>query len=330
VTFAAPTRTASPFAADAAFAARMSALVDRAGLEVVAELDTVLGEPGAAFAVAGVLAAERAADIVERHGLGSAIELALLALPAARRLSRPPISTYAVAAVGIEAETGDLVFGGNLEFPGTELTTTIHAEGFVTLRARRRGHTLRLLAISEAHPCAHCRQTLSESTAADELLIVDPLGHRLSIRDLYPWPFRPAALGMDGDSPARPPWPDLTFLADPEADPPPDVADLLLDVGMRAHAPYSGAPSAVVLRLRDGRLAGAGCVESVAFNPSIGALQAALVELAAAQIDPDTIADAWLARVVGGPVDPAPGFRALLRAVAPSAGARVVGWRAGA
>jgi cytidine deaminase len=221
------------------------------------------------------------------------------------------------------------VLGGNLEFPGTELTTTVHAEGFVALRARRRGHTLRLLAISEAHPCAHCRQTLSESASADELLVVDPLGHRLSIRDLYPWPFRPAALGMDGDSPARAPWRDLSFLDDPATDPPPDVAELLLDIGMRAHAPYSRTPSAVVVRMRDGRIAGAGCIESVAFNPSISALQAVLVELAAARIDPDAVVDAWLASAVGGPVDPEPGFRALLRAVAPSAVGHLVSWRIG-
>jgi cytidine deaminase len=329
VTFAAPSRTASPFPADVAFAARMSALSDRTGAAVVAELDAVLGEPTGPLRAAGVLAADRVAEMVDRYGLGSAIELALLALPAARRLSRPSISGYAVAAVGIESETGDLVLGGNLEFPGTELTTTVHAEGFVALRARRRGHTLRLLAISEAHPCAHCRQTLSESAAADELLIVDPLGHRLSIRDLYPWPFRPAALGVDGDAPAHASWPDLMFLADRGADPPPDVADLLLDVGMRAHAPYSAMPSAVALRLRDGRLAGAGCVESVAFNPSISALQAGLVELAAARIDAGAVVDAWLAYVVGGPVDPEPGFRALLGAVAPLAVGRVVGWRTG-
>jgi cytidine deaminase len=84
-----------------------------------------------------------------------------------------------------------------------------------------------------------------------------------------------------------------------------------------------------VLMTRDGRRFSAGCVESVAFNPSIGALQAALVELAAARIEPTAIADAWLAKVDGGAVDPEPAFRALLHAVAPGAGANVVHWRTG-
>jgi cytidine deaminase len=85
-----------------------------------------------------------------------------------------------------------------------------------------------------------------------------------------------------------------------------------------------------VLRLDDGRLLAAGCVESVAFNPSITAVQAALVELAAARTAATEIADAWLGRAEGGSVDPEAGFRALLRAVAPNARATVVDWRVGA
>ena len=103
----------------------------------------------------------------------------------------------------------------------------------------------------------------------------------------------------------------------------------MLDAGTHAHAPYSGAPSAVVLRAGDGRLVGAGCVESVAFNPSVSALQAALVELVAARIDPSDIAEGWLASADGGAVDPEPGFRALLRAIAPGAAAHVARWATG-
>ena len=84
-----------------------------------------------------------------------------------------------------------------------------------------------------------------------------------------------------------------------------------------------------MLRADQGAVIGAGCVESVAFNPSISALQAALVELAARHGAPARIAEAWLARTERGVVDPEPGFRSLLRAVAPSAIAHVVEWRAG-
>jgi cytidine deaminase len=316
------------FPADAVYARRMAELAERVGAAVEQEVLAIVTRP-AGMLDGSTVPADEAAALVGRYELGSSTELALLALPVARLLANPPISGYRVAAVGIEAEGGDLVLGGNLEFPGTELSTTIHAEGFVSLRARRRGRTLANLAVPEAHPCAQCRQTLSESMAADGLTIVDPLGHRLSIADLYPWAFRPAALGVPGDTPARVAWPNLAFVAEASETAPADVAALLLECGSHAHAPYSGAPSAVVFRAHHGPVLGAGCVESVAFNPSVSALQAVLVELAARHGEPSRIAEAWLARTEGGVIDPEPGFRALLRAVAPSATAHVVDWRTG-
>ena len=290
--------------------------------ELLAEIEAMVAWPDGR----STIAADAAAELVARHGLASAVELALLALPIAGAMARPPISGFRVAAIGIEAETGDLLLGGNVEFPGSELTTTIHAEGFVAIRARNRGRTLATLAVREAHPCAHCRQTLSEAAAADGLTLVDLAGRSLTLADLYPWPFRPAALGVIGDTVGRVAWPNLAFVAAP---PPPDVAASLLDAGSRAHAPYSGAPSAVVLRTADGLVHATGCVESVAFNPSFSALQTVLVEVVAARQELSTIREAWLGATDGGSVDPEPGFRALLRAVAPSASAHVARWRLG-
>jgi cytidine deaminase len=315
---------ASPFAADVAFGRRMDHLGASIGPSVEADLHYILGKGPADPIDAFTIQARTAAVLIGRYGLDSVNELALLALPVAAGLSRPPISGYRVAAVGIEAETGDLVLGGNLEFPGTELSTTVHAEGFVALRVRRRGRHLGFLAVREAHPCAHCRQTLAEAAGSGTLQIIDLQGHVLTLDDLYPWPFRPAALGVDADSPTTVPWPNLAYVP---PDPPSSLSAALLELGGRAHAPYSGAPSAVVLGLPDALAIGAGCVESVAFNPSISALQAALVELAAARVDPSTITEGWLAKVDGGAVDPEPGFRALLGAVAPEASANVVRWR---
>jgi cytidine deaminase len=193
----------------------------------------------------------------------------------------------------------------------------------VSLRARRRGHTLGTLAVREAHPCAHCRQTLAESAAADRLRLIDTVGNELRLSDLYPWPFRPTALGIDGDLPSRLSWSALGLPADGL---PAEVGGALLEAGRHAHAPYSGAPSAVALRTRMGRLASAGCVESVSFNPSISALQAALVEVVAAGEAPSEVVEGWLAATDGGAVDPEAGFRALLRAVAPAAIGHVLRW----
>lgn len=288
---------------------------------LLAEIESIAARPSGG----STIQSDAAAELVARYGLASTIELALLALPVAGAIARPAISGYRVAAVGIEAETGDLLLGGNLEFPPSELSTTIHAEGFVAIRARNRGRTLATLALPKAHSCAHCRQTLSEGAAADGLTLVDLEGNSLTLADLYPWPFRPAALGVTGDTAGRVSWPNLAFVAPP----PPEIAAALLEAGSRAHAPYSGAPSAVVLRTADGLVHATGCVESVAFNPSFSALQTALVEVIAARQEPAEILDAWLGAADGGPVDPEPGFRALLRALAPGASAHVARWRLG-
>jgi len=319
----------APFRADEAAARRLAGLAATIGPEVEAALANVVDgsiAPAADPHAASTISAMEVARLVDRFGLASARELALLALPVAGALADPPISGYRVAAVGIEVETGDLVLGGNLDFPGTELTTTIHAEGFVSLRVRRRGRTLGTLAVREAHPCAHCRQTLAESDAADRLKLIDLMGHELTLAELYAWAFRPVALGVAGDRAGAVSWPDLRFVGET---PPTQVAGLLLEAGALAHAPYSRAPSAAVLRLGDGRLVSAGCVESVAFNPSITAIQAALVEVAAGRVPRTDVREGWLARTAGGAVDPDPGFRALLAAAAPSALAHVVDWRAG-
>jgi cytidine deaminase len=314
------------FRADEAFARRMAELSAQVGPAVEAEIRAALDASSGDPLTGSTLPAAAVAQLVERHGLASEREVALLALPVAGAMARPPISGYRVGAVGIEAG-GDLVLGANLEFPGSDLGTTIHAEGFVALRVRRRAATLETLAVREAHPCAHCRQTLAESAAADDLAVIDPLGHELTLDELYPWPFRPAALGVAGDSADAMPWPDLALVT---GDVPGDVADLLHEAGSRAHAPYSGAPSAVAVRLRDGDLLAAAAFESVAFNPSITAVQAAMVEVAAARASTGEIAEAWLARTANTQIDPAPAFRALLAAVAPSARLTIADWRTSA
>ena len=310
----------------------LSKLAEQVGTPIEAELAQIVAGTPADPLGGSIIPSAAARAIMERHGLGWPKELALLALPVALAMSRPLISRFRVAAVGIEAETGDLVLGANLEFRGTDLGTTIHAEGFVALRVRRRGRTLATLAVREARPCAHCRQTLAEAAAADDLRIVDTLGNDRSLDDLYPLAFRPAALSVEGDAGARVDWPNLAFAPSGQGveAPPPAIARDLIEAGRHAHTPYSAAPSAVVLRLHDGSQLSAGCVESVAFNPTITATQATLVELTAARRSPAEIGEAWLGTLEGGPVDPEPGFRALLGTIAPAADLHVARWRAGA
>jgi cytidine deaminase len=305
-----------PFRADPAIARRIARAMEAVGPAFTERVVAELG-PG------HVLPAAAVDGLVADFGLAGARDAALLALPAATRLARPPISGFFVGAVGIEAGTGDLILGANLEFPGLDLGSTIHGEGFVATRIFQRDAALAVLATGEARPCAHCRQCLSEYAWSPDLEFIDPLGHTLSLAQLYPWPFVPGVLGEPGIVPGAVPWPDLALDASGLER---DLADALLLAGRRAHAPYGRCPAAVVLRLHDGRLIAGSVIESVSFNPTISPLQSALIGLHADGAGSADIASATLAVVRGGDVDPTAATRALLAAVTSSATLTVVTW----
>ncbi len=320
----------SPFATDPARAARRQALVAAVGPAFRAHLSTALETTGRdPVHPAAIVPATAVRLLGETLGLDGPDEVMLLTLELARDLARPPISGYRVGAVGLAAGSGDLVLGGNLELMGASAWSTVHAEGSVTLLARARGEQVAALAITEARPCAHCRQVLAEMDGAygagpgGGLRLLDPLGHVLRLADLYPWPFVPADLGRAGARPAEAAWPDLA-LHDGEA--PPQVGAALLLAGRRSHAPYSGAPAAVVLALRDGTLVTGSVLESVAFNPTIGPLQDALVGLMAAGREPDAIETAWLAVAREAHVGHEAATREALAAAAPGIPLRLTTW----
>lgn len=313
----------NPFAANPAIAPRVAALTASVGSAVAADLEEALtGRHGTADNSGAVILAEEVGKIVARHGLAGPEELMLLALTTAQTLARPPISAFFVGAVGLERNSGNLILGGNLEFPGTHLATTVHGEGFVFTRAASRGAEIAVLAIGEAHPCAHCRQYLSEFAATAELVLIDPLGHRLTMAQLYPWPFDPDYLGEPGYRPgaerAAPALAANTL--------PPAIAARLVAAGCAAHAPYSKCPGAVVLALRDGELVAGFSIESVAFNPTMSPLQAALIDLYAHGYEPSDIVSAHLATRRAGAVDHVASTAELLGSVAIGVGLDVVEW----
>jgi len=316
--------SANPFTADPAVPRRLESLGREVGDAVRQAARAALADtrPGPDANDGGVLPRAVADELVTRFGLASVRELMLLLLDVAQGLARPPISDFHVGAVGLEAGTGNLILGGNVEFPGTHLGYTLHGEGFVFTRAMSRGTDIAVIAIGEAHPCAHCRQCLAEYAASDRLELIDPLGHTLTLAQLYPWPFDPAYLGQRGAVPGRVLWPDLAFAAEPRH----PAGPALLAAGRRSHSPYSGCPGAVVLLLADGSHVAGAAVESVAFNPTIQPLQAAMVDLIAHGHAPADITGALLGMVVGGTVDYRRATAELLAAVAPDAPLTVAGW----
>lgn len=312
----------NPFTANAQIQTRIEELAADIGPAVNAAVARHLEtrRHDVAANLGSVMLAEEAAEVVAAFGLASVEELMLLILPTAQTIASPPISNFFVGSVGLETGTGNLVFGGNVEFPQTHLGFTLHGEGFVFTRAFSRGTSIAKIAIGEAHPCAHCRQYLSEFAATKNLRLIDPLGHDLTMSQLYPWPFDPGYLGEPGAVPGTTPWPGLRLAA---AHP---LAEKLLAAGRRAHTPYGKSPSAVVLTLKDGATVSGASIESVAFNPTIGPLQAAIVDLLAHGYSYGDIESVVLGTVIGGAVDYSKSVTELLGAVAPGAKLDILGW----
>jgi cytidine deaminase len=322
------------FAPDPALAARRAALVTDLGPAFAARLEAALDAAGRDAAhPAAVIPATAVARLAADFGLDGpdGVEVVmLLAIETARALARPPVSGYHVGAVGLGAASGDLVLGGNLELPGASIWQTVHGEGFVTLVARARGELVRTLALSQARPCAHCRQVLAEMDGAhgapdrpDGLRLIDPHGRVLRLADVYPWPFGPGDLGMDGARPGSRPFPDLRLEG---AVVPADIADALVAAGARSHAPYSGTPAAVALRCDDGTLVAGSVLENVAFNPTVGPLQDALVALLASGRDLADLVGAWIAVPRAAAVDHVAATEAGLAAAAPGVALNATYW----
>jgi cytidine deaminase len=314
----------NPFTADAALAARIAELELAIGPDLSAAIATLAPFSPARLAdnTGGVIFRAEADALVARFGLHSIDELMRLLVPVARQAARPPISNFFVGAVGLEAETGNLILGGNIEFSRTTLSTTVHGETCLAMRAFSRGTSLSVIALGEAHPCAHCRQFLSEFIWSRSLTLIDRIGHTITLAQLYPWPFDPAYLGNEGAVPGRSD--EGVALAPHGLDP--GLAAALLAAGRRAHAPYSQCPGAVVLRLKGGGFVTGASVESVAFNPSMGPVSAAMIDLFAHGLDPRDIDDATLAVRNGGAVDHAASAYEQLAALRRGLPLTVVDW----
>jgi len=259
--------------------------------------------------------------LMREGGVPTVEALMLALLPRAKALARPVISEFQVGAVGRSAETGALILGANVEFLGAPASDTIHAEQFLFSRAHHRGTSLDLVAVS-ARPCGHCRQFMAEFAGRDWLTILDPGGDRLTLAAMLPWSFTPADLGEAGVSPAP-----------AQALPVPDDAEVsaalrsaLGAAGGRAYAPYSRAPSAVVLHLDDGTIVSGAAIENAAYNPGLPPLQAALINLIALGRDYAEIHEAVIGSAPGAAVDHASSTRRLLGSLAPQARLHALTW----
>ncbi|MCB8877342.1 cytidine deaminase [Acidisoma silvae] len=278
----------------------------------------------AAIGPGHVLPGKAVPALLAATGMADTDALMLALLPLAQDLARPPISRFHVGAVGLAAGTGDLIFGANVEFPGVGSGETIHAEQFLFSRAHTMGVTLARIAVS-ARPCGHCRQFMNEFAGNETLLVLDPGGDRQSLSELLPFRFGPSDLGESPAGPDR--RHSLAVTEDKGLDADGLGLKALIRAGECAHTPYSGCPSALLLRLRDGTLITGSAIENAAYNPGLPPAQAALINLVANGHDYEEIESAILGAVPGAGFDHFAGTAQLLSIIAPGALLETLPWQ---
>ncbi len=207
---------------------------------------------------------------VLRDGRSTMPELMLWLTRVASLYAYAPISGFMVGAVSL-GDSGALYWGCNLEFPGEALSLCTHAEQSAIVNAKHHGETgVRGLAMSAA-PCGHCRQFLYELRAGPALHISLATGPT-TLGALLPEAFGPGELGnasrlLDGQD-------HRLSLDQPSEDP---VVAAALAAANACYAPYTRGYAGVAVVGASGRTYAGGTAESVAYNPTVSPMEAALV-----------------------------------------------------
>ncbi|HYZ78529.1 MAG TPA: cytidine deaminase [Gaiellaceae bacterium] len=201
----------------------------------------------------------------------SSLERMLRLLPEAQRHAIPGISGFRVGCVA-EGSSGSLYLGANVEYPGTALAFTVHAEQSATINAWQSGEEgLESIAVS-APPCGYCRQFLYELTTADRLVVHVAEEESRPLTELLPAAFGPADLDVEATlmSPQ-----DHGLVLDRPSDDP--LALAALAAANASYAPYSKGYAGVALQTQSGAVYAGRYAENAAFNPSVSPLESALV-----------------------------------------------------
>lgn len=245
-----------------------------------------------------VIEASQAESMAKNSGL-TLPQLLPTLVKSAQSLALPSISNFPVGAVGLGSD-GRIFLGVNLEFPGLPLHHSVHAEQFlITNLAVHNSPRLLYFAVSAA-PCGHCRQFFQELRHASQtqFLIIDKSQENADFQPLssiLPNPFGPFDL-LDNETPLilEKHNNGLTLLSEDDSFSPSNgnlsngISELFvknelalkieaLEGANSSHAPYSGCPSGVALMDSEGNIYKGSYMESAAYNPSLGPVQAALV-----------------------------------------------------
>lgn len=221
-------------------------------------------------------------------------ELILGLLPCAAKRAFVPISNYYVGAV-LLGVSGNLYFGNNIEIPGLGLGCSVHGEQSAFSNAFMHGEKEISIVAVNAAPCGHCRQFMTEFSLSMTMRIIIKDVADLPLGKLLPEHFGPAHLGNTQG--AFQSIDHKLQLRDEVAGEHSELVRVAQQAANKSYAPYSKSPSGAALRTRSGRTHAGSYIESVAYNPSLPPLQAALATLIQSGESPKDIVDCAVAEL---------------------------------
>lgn len=239
------------------------------------------------------LSPEAFAELLSKTQLSDS-ELRVALLPLAAAYSVAPISRFHVGAIA-RGLSGTLYFGANMEFVGTDLSHSVHAEQSAISHAWLKGETgIQDITINYS-PCGHCRQFMNELTTANDLMVQLPQRDAKTLQAYLPESFGPGDLNITD-----------ALLTHVNHGMTCDDTDALLqaacEAANRAHAPYTSNFAGVALRTQSGDMFVGMYAENAAFNPSLPPLQVALINMNMAGYDLSEIAAAALVEKAGSTI----------------------------
>jgi cytidine deaminase len=219
--------------------------------------------------VTAVIDAAQAAALA-RPLKGGIRELMVSLLPCAATYAISPIADYPVGAVAL-GTSGSLYLGANMEYVGTALSFTLHAEQSATINAWQNDEQgLDAIAVSSA-PCGSCRQFLYELTTAEALVVHIRRKRSTRLTTLLPKPFGPADLEVAATLMSSQNH-GLTLVV-PSSD---ALVLEALAAANASYAPHTGDYAGVALETASGAVYRGRYAENAAFNPGVSPLEAAL------------------------------------------------------
>lgn len=252
-----------------------------------------------------MLSADQVVALLDATGMDEDA-LAFALLPLAAACARADLSHFNVGAIA-RGVSGNWYFGGNMEFIGSTMQQTVHAEQSAISHAWLRGETgLRSVTVNYT-PCGHCRQFMNELNSGLSLRINLPGRAPHTLADYLPDAFGPKDLQIE------------TLLMDEQnhgfALTGDELSQTAISAANRSHTPYSKAPSGVAILCRDGRIFSGSYAENAAFNPTLPPLQGALNLLSLSGHDYPDIQRAVLAERADAPLTQWDATLATLRAL---------------